>query len=144
MFKKIFLSIFLALCSFRLLSGNIELITSNSDATTISKNEVRQLFLLKKKRLTNGALITLIQMNKDNSLHKKFLRDILKISSEDYNRIINNSNNSGNGSYVITVTSQSEMVRKVMSIQNSIGYIDNDYLLFNSLDNNIIVYKIIE
>lgn len=145
MFKKILLSIFLGLTSLKTMSVNIELITNNDSTNlTISKNEVRQLFLLKKKRLKDGTLTTLVQMDQSSYLHKKFLRDVLKISSENYNKIINNSNNSGTSSYVIVVNTQSEMVDRVANIPNSIGYIENDFLLINSLQKNVAVYKIVE
>lgn len=135
---------FMILSTYKSLAGNIDLITNSTNALTISKNEVRQLFLLKKKRLSDGSLIVLVQMNQNNPIHRKFIRDILNISFEDYNRIVNNNNNSGNSGYVITVNTQQEMLDKVTDISNSIGYIDNDYLLINSLNNNLAIYKIIE
>lgn len=125
-------------------ASDISVITSKAGDLTISKYEVRQLFLMKRKRLNSGELTILVQMNPNSYLHKKFVREVLDMSVEQYNQIVDSTNNSGYNSYNIIVNTKEEMIKRVSEIQNSIGYIDNDFIIINSLNTAINVYKIVD
>ena len=143
MIKKLILFLFLVVANFRVTAEHVTVI-GGQENPTITRNEVRQLFLLKRKRFSTGELSTLIQMSPKSTLHRSFVREVLGMNIEDYNKVIDNSNNSGFSGNIITVSNQEEMINKVGNVNNSIGYIDSNFILINSLNNNVTVYKIIE
>ena len=143
MIKNFIIFLFLLSINFKSIADHVGVI-GRQENYTITKNEVKQLFLLKRKRFSTGELSTLVQMNSNSTLHKLFVREILGMNIETYKKIIYNSINSGFNGNIITVSTQEEMINKVSTVSNSIGYIDSNIILINSNYNNITIYKIID
>lgn len=103
----------------------------------ITKTEAQFLYLMKTRRLNDGQVVTLFQMPQDSVQHKQFVRNILRMSIEQYNRELDRITNSGLSTRIKTVYTKQEMIQRVSSTINSIGYIDTDYLIIYSGDSNV-------
>jgi ABC-type phosphate transport system substrate-binding protein len=135
--------VFFFLC--KTISADTSLITMyNDNVNSIAKKDVKLLYLMKRRNLSNGGPVIIYQMPVNSILHKKFVRDILDMSIEQYNQVINQAVNSGLNRFIITVETREEMINKVSETNNSIGYIDSDYLIINSISKTVSIYKIID
>lgn len=143
--KRILLVLLFSFFLHQNISADTSLITMYGDNTkSITKKDVKLLYLMKRRNLSNGDPVIIYQMPVNGALHKKFVRDILDMSIEQYNQVINQTVNSGLSRFIITVETREEMISKVSETNNSIGYIDSDYLIINSISKTVSIYKIID
>lgn len=141
--NKIFLTLLL-LVSLTAESQVTTLVNSDFNEAHITKREVRNLYLLKSRRLSDGQTVVLFQLPTNSKLHKLFVREVLDMSVEKYLQEIDRLVNAGLNTNIIIVNNKEEMMYKVSSAPSGIGYIDNDYLLMNDGNRGVKILKIVE
>jgi hypothetical protein len=108
----------------------------------LSTTDIRNIYLMRYNRWPNGDKVVLFQMTEDTYLFRHFVRDILGMSVEEYNKKWNKMVNSGLGSEVRYVKTTDEMLRRVSSTRSAIGYIDSDNVIINFGGNDVKVLHI--
>lgn len=128
-----------------LVLAQIEPLTNKDlEQTKVTKKEVRALYLQRSRRLSEGEAVTLFQLPSNHKLHKAFVREVLDMSMEKYLQETDHLVNAGLATSIFLVKSREEMIDKVSSIRNAIGYIDSDYLIVNTDIHGIKILKIVD
>lgn len=108
----------------------------------ISREDARALYLMKERRWDDGQIVILYQLPTNSKLHRAFVRDVLGMSNEQYNREWDRLVNAGLSTYIHSVSSQQEMIRRVANTANALGYIDSDHMIINTGERDITTLRI--
>jgi ABC-type phosphate transport system substrate-binding protein len=111
---------------------------------TITKTEVRLLYLMKNKRLFNGDRPVLFHLPKESKVRDAFIREVLNMTIEQYNTEISKVTNIGLGTFIKTAKNNNDMLYRVGNTINGIGYSDKDHLLVYIGDSDVKILTIID
>lgn len=111
---------------------------------TVSREEVRQLYLMKKRRLYGGVTIKIFQYPSEDKNHINFVNEVLAMSMEKYNQEWDKAVNAGLSKHISIVKSRREMLEMISKTYNGVGYIDEDTLIINTGLYNVKEIRIID
>lgn len=97
----------------------------------LSKQEVAWMYTMKTRFWEDGTKIVVFYYNFDSPLHKRFCNEVLGITTERFDTIVNTYINKGNAGYFKKVETEEEMIREVSRQKGAIGYISNEIVLVN-------------
>ena len=138
------LILIVAIYCFNALADSVTIVGRQTAIENISRNEAKSLYLMRTRRLNDGQSVILFQMPQNSYEHKKFVRDVLGISIEQYNRELDKLINVGLSTPIRVVNTKQDMLNSVAITYNSIGYIDADHLIIYSGENDVKTLKIID
>lgn len=95
---------------------------------SLSRNEARAIFAMRRRIWPNGVPIQVFVLPDDRPLHQAFCKQILNIYPHQLRRIWDRGVFSGTGQAPIEVETLEEMQRQVASVAGAIGYVDRAYL----------------
>ena len=110
---------------------------------TISRHEVRLIFTLKTRYWHDGTKIVVVHFPLDSAGHRAFVRHVLDMRLSTYTRMLEQQQNSGYHTSVMTAKTPDDMLNVVQNKTGAIGYLSKDYLVVNGLG-HIDVLKIID
>ncbi len=93
-------------------------------SATFSTLQYRSIFTMRQKYWPNDKPIKVFVLPDDHPLHKKFAKNKLNMLPFQLRRIWNKMIFSGTGRGPVTIATEREMLEKVSSTPNSIGYVD--------------------
>lgn len=108
--------------SFNISEAKTLVISKNKQLKNISKYELVNIFTGKKQKWDNGDKIIVFVKSQKTLEHRDFTYSILGISPTRYNDLINNEVK--NKKYIFEVSSDEEMIMKVLQVPGSIGYVN--------------------
>lgn len=108
--------------SFKISEAKTIVISKNTQLKNISKYELVNIFTGKKQKWDNGDKIIVFVKSQKTLEHRDFTYSILGISPTRYNDLINNEVK--NKKYIFEVSSDEEMIMKVLQVPGSIGYVN--------------------
>lgn len=123
MLKKLLLSILL-LMPIKLSAVDIIVWAETSSSITLDRYTIQRIFTRKVTKWPDGTNITVFIKPVISMEHKEFVYKILKISPFYYQQLLEQQTFSGKASSVVEVQSDSQMHRKITSIEGSIGYVN--------------------
>jgi hypothetical protein len=106
-------------------------ISSEVRGTFIERQEARNIFLLKKRKWSDGTLVMVYRLPLDSRAHQQFVREILGITPEQYTTELKKLKANGLEGQIKEVFSQKEMLVALTRSRNAVGYLDRDYLILN-------------
>jgi TonB family protein len=113
----------LLLCSGYALAGDIKIIAnSNVNATQVSADELKRVFLLETNDLRNGAHVEPV-LRKGGAAHQAFLKDVLDINDEALQLYYRTQVFTGRGSMPRALGSDAECVAYIAKTKGAIGYV---------------------
>jgi ABC-type phosphate transport system substrate-binding protein len=118
------------------------IVNPDSSITSLTVTEIRMLYLYRNNRLPNGQKAVVYKLPDTNRLHQYFLRDVLGMTPYQFKREVNKKTDSDNYPEVREVGTIQDMINRVASTPNAIGYIDSDSLIINNGINEIKVLHI--
>ena len=128
--RKITVLLVLLLSNFSHSETNI---ISNQDVmvVSVSREEIRQLYLMKKRRLYGGINVKIFQYPFEDKTHLQFVQNVLLMSVEKYYREVDKAVNAGLSKHIFIVKNRKEMLEMISKTHNGIGYVDEDTLIIN-------------
>lgn len=104
--------------------GDVVIINNSlNNQSKLYRYEIQAIFMLRQNFWKNGIHITPIFLPLDSLPHNQFVTDILNISPNNYNTIIDNKIQNGEASHVIVANNVNEVISLVKKISGSIAYI---------------------
>ena len=139
--KKLILTLLLV-CQIAI-ADTTAIVNAAVESGQITREDARNLYLMKSRRWEDGQLIILFQMPQNSSSHKAFVREVLGMSTEQYNREWDRLVNAGLSGSIRSVANEEEMMRKVGLTPNALGYVSNDRLIVHNGENYVRTLRII-
>lgn len=99
------------------------LINKSSSKETLTPQEVKIIFLGRKKHWNNGLPIQVIVYKEDNDSHLDFCREIIGVPPITFKTSWNRIVFSGVGNTLKYVSTPEEMIEKIQNTDGAIGYI---------------------
>ncbi len=122
--SRLLLCIMLLLLPMQILFA-VEVITHAGSATQLQGNtNLRSIFSMRTRYWPNGEKIRVFVLPDDNEIHKTFVKQKLDMFPHQLRRTWDRMTYTGTGQPPITVHSIAEMLEKIKTTKNSIGYID--------------------
>jgi hypothetical protein len=119
-------------------------VSSNEFAVeNITRFELRRIYFMKDRWLDGVGLITLYQRPPHSNQHLQFIRETLGLTPSNYFKELALAVNSGKGAIIKVVSTDDDMINKVTSSDNAIGYIDLDTMVI-TLDKTTKLLKVVE
>jgi len=128
-------------------------ITANADTRPVSSKEfavenitrfeLRRIYFMKDRWLEGVGLIRLFQRPPHSNQHLQFIRETLELTPSTYFKELALAVNSGKGAVIEIVSTDDDMITRVTSSDNAIGYIDLDTMII-TLDKNTKLLKVVE
>lgn len=100
----------------------------NSFDEQIDRRALRGFFTLKRSVWPSGRAVQIVTLNTDNVLHRDFVENELKLFNYQVKRIWDRQIFSGSALTPIEVNDFNELIKKIASTPNSIGYISQSYI----------------
>jgi ABC-type phosphate transport system substrate-binding protein len=94
----------------------------------LSKNRLADIYLGKIKNFSNGTKIQPVDLPTDDSAHKKFYQEVVKMSDSAVNRYWSKLRFTGKGKPPKVLSDPRELIKWVANNEGAIGYIDGKYL----------------
>lgn len=130
--RKITIPLLLVLLLSNFSHSGINVVTNQDIAVvSVSREEIRQLYLMKKRRLYGGASVKIFQYPFEDKAHLQFVKNVLLMSMEKYYRELDKSVNAGLSKHIYIVKNRQEMLEMISKTYNGIGYVDEDTLIIN-------------
>jgi ABC-type phosphate transport system substrate-binding protein len=97
----------------------------NKSVTTHKNNaeDIRAIFTLKKRVWADGKTIQVYTLADDNPVHVSFVKHVLRMLPYHIRRIWDRMTFSGMGNPPIELNSEQEMIQRISSTPDSIGYL---------------------
>ncbi|BCG64262.1 MAG: hypothetical protein methR_P2035 [Methyloprofundus sp.] len=103
----------------------VEVITNSDNVAQMQgSNNLRSIFSMRTRYWPNGEKIRVFVLADDSEVHKKFVKQKLQMFPHQLRRTWDRMTYTGTGQPPITVHSTAEMLEKIKTTKNSIGYID--------------------
>lgn len=109
----------------------------------ITRFELRRIYFMKDRWLEGVGLITLYQRPPHSTQHLQFIRETLELTPSAYFKELALAVNSGKGAVIKVVSTDDDMITRVTSSDNAIGYIDLDTMII-TLDKTTKILKVVE
>jgi hypothetical protein len=100
--------------------------------TSVTRQELTWMYTMKTRFWEDGSRITVFYMDTSSPAHAKFCKEVLDISPDRFDKMVNSYINSGNASYFRLAQTPQEVLRKVGLIEGAIGYLDSDTVAINN------------
>lgn len=97
--------------------------------STISRFELRRLYFMKDRWAEGVGIVTLYQRPTHSDAHLRFIRETLELTPASYFKELSLAVNAGKGVSITVVNTDEDMIEKVTSKDNAIGYLDVDTLI---------------
>ncbi len=110
---------------------------------TISRFELRRIYFMKDRWLEGVGLVTLYQRPPHSTQHLQFIRETLGLTPSNYFKELALTVNSGKGAIIKVVSTDEDMISKVTSSDNAIGYLDLDTMII-TLDKTTKILKVVD
>ena len=118
-------------------SLEMEIIVNHSvPETKYTVNDLRSIFAMQYQIWPNGKKIHVFVLSDDDPIHRKFTKTKLNMFPHQFRRIWDRLIFSGTGQGPRQVVSMEEMIKKIMTTPNSIGYAD-----YEPINNKIRILK---
>lgn len=115
----------------------MEIIVNHSvPETKYTVNDLRSIFAMQYQIWPNGKKIHVFVLSDDDPIHREFTKTKLNMFPHQFRRIWDRLIFSGTGQGPRQVGSMEEMIKKIMTTPNSIGYAD-----YEPIDNKIRILK---
>ncbi|MGJ0485616.1 MAG: hypothetical protein ACR65R_13970 [Methylomicrobium sp.] len=88
-----------------------------------SRTDTRAIFAMQLRIWPNGEPIKVFTLADDNPIHKDFVKNNLNMFPHQFRRAWDRMTYSGTGIAPIQLDSEQEMIEKVMTTPNAIGYV---------------------
>lgn len=103
----------------------VEVITNSDNVVQIQgSNNLRSIFSMRTRYWPNGEKIRVFVLADDSEVHKTFVKQKLQMFPHQLRRTWDRMTYTGTGQPPVTVHSTAEMLEKIKTTKNSIGYID--------------------
>lgn len=103
-----------------------EIIVNKSvSLSELTDAEVRAIFTMQKRFWSNNRQIKVYKLSDNSPLHKDFVKNILNMFPHQIRRIWDRLTYSGTGTPPIELDSEDDMIEKIASTPDSIGYLDS-------------------
>lgn len=99
------------------------IVSSDSSINTLSKTDLRSIFGMRKRTWPQGDVIKVFVLEDDDPVHATFSKQVLHTFPFNLRRIWDRQVYSGTGQSPFVVTTEKEMLDKISSNANAIGYI---------------------
>lgn len=120
-------------------AGPAEVIANRSARTqTLTVDEVRAIFTLKRSHWPNGLRIHVVVLPRDSLVTRKFAYDILRMSAYMFYDSLEASYATGKTNIPTFVASEQDVIIKVSTIEGGIGFVYDDNVLNDYGSYNII------
>jgi ABC-type phosphate transport system substrate-binding protein len=99
----------------------------NKSVSTLgySKADIRAIFTMQKRRWSNNRQIKVYTLPDSNPLHKDFVKNNLNMLIYHVRKVWDRMTYSGTGAAPIELESEQEMIEKIATTPDSIGYINS-------------------
>lgn len=115
----------LMLVSFANAENVIVIVNKNVSATTLSRDEIQQVFLGKKTAWPDGKKITPV-IHKGGNVQEVFLKDYMNKTSSQYEAFWKQAIFTGTGKPLKSLSGDEDIVQFVSRTDGAVGYIDAD------------------
>jgi ABC-type phosphate transport system substrate-binding protein len=112
------------------------IVNSSVSETKYTVNDLRSIFAMQYQIWPNGKKIHVFVLSDDDPLHREFTKTKLNMFPHQFRRIWDRLIFSGTGQGPRQVVSMEEMIKKIMTTPNSIGYAD-----YEPINNKIRILK---
>jgi ABC-type phosphate transport system substrate-binding protein len=103
----------------------VEVITHSDNVVQVQgSHDLRSIFSMRTRYWPNGEKIRVFVLPDDHKVHKAFVKQNLQMFPHQLRRTWNRMTYTGTGQPPVTVYSIPEMLEKIKTTKNSIGYID--------------------
>jgi ABC-type phosphate transport system substrate-binding protein len=103
-----------------------EVVVNKSVSTSgYSKADIRAIFTMQKRRWSNNRQIKVYTLPDSNPLHKDFVKNNLNMLIYHVRKVWDRMTYSGTGAAPIELESEQEMIEKIATTPDSIGYINS-------------------
>jgi ABC-type phosphate transport system substrate-binding protein len=103
-----------------------EVVVNKSVSTSgYSKADIRAIFTMQKRRWSNNRQIKVYTLPDSNPLHKDFVKNNLNMLIYHVRKVWDRMTYSGTGAAPIELESEQEMIDKIATTPDSIGYINS-------------------
>jgi ABC-type phosphate transport system substrate-binding protein len=120
------LAVYFILTAFSSLATATEIVVNKTvPASNYSTEELRAIFTMKKTAWPNRKPIRVYTLPDNNSLHKDFVKNKLRMFAHQIRRIWDRMTYSGTGIAPIELDSEQEMIDKIANTPDSIGYLNS-------------------
>ena len=99
------------------------IVNSSLPVSAITQSELRSIFSMKVRRWPNDAAIKVFILRSDSVLHREFCLQTLEVFPYQLQRIWDVTLFSGTGTIPVEVANEQEMLEKIATTPNSIGYV---------------------
>lgn len=111
---------------------------------TIKREDVQSLYLLKERFGPEGARPRLHRLPLDSRLHREFVRDVLRMSPDQFDREWKRLVSLGLATEIEEVRSEKEMLAAVSRKPMGAGYISKDYVVLNLAGSDAVVVRVVD
>jgi hypothetical protein len=113
------------LCLRPLVVGAAEIIVNDSVPTgRYSRADTRAIFAMRQRLWPNGEQIKVFTLADDHPIHKDFIKNKLDMFPHQFRRAWDRMTFTGTGTAPIQLDSEREMIDKIISTPNAIGYVN--------------------
>jgi hypothetical protein len=109
----------------------------------ISRFELRRVYFMKDRWIEGVGLVTLYQRPPHSDAHLRFIRETLGLTPAAYFKELALAVNAGKGVAITVVGGDEDMVDRVTSKDNAIGYLDVDTVIIK-LDKTTRLLKVVD
>lgn len=109
----------------------------------ITRFELRRIYFMKDRWVDGVGLVTLYQRPPHSDAHLRFIRETLGLTPTAYFKELSLAVNAGKGTVIRVVSSDDDMIEKVTSSDNAIGYLDVETLII-TLDKTTKLLKVVD
>ena len=103
-----------------------EVVVNKSVSTSgYSKADIRAIFTMQKRRWSNNKQIKVYTLPDNNPLHKDFVKNNLNMLTYHVRKVWDRMTFSGTGTAPVELESEQDMIDKIATTPDSIGYINS-------------------
>lgn len=119
------------------------IINRNLPLREISRADARDIYLLKERMGPAGNKPQLFRLPLRNRLHREFVRDVLGMTADQFDREWQKLVNAGLATEIEEVQTEREMLSIVSRRPRGVGYLGRDYLVLNANGHDVEVVRIL-
>lgn len=123
---KIFTLLFLIISSYTF--ADVTVIVNNDNTNSLSKSQVRSIFLAKTKAFPDGQAVKVYSLRDEKSANNLFNDKVLKKSQSSLNSYWARMLFSSKGFPPYEIIGNETMLKQVSSNKSAIGYVDSKYI----------------
>lgn len=105
--------------------------SNTNEKNSVTREELIDIYLGNKTRWENGEKVTVVLLNQDNFMQRRFIRNTLGISISGYIRIFKENKNN---TFYTRFVDEDEIVETLKTIPGSIGMVGPYFLYYDNID----------